>query len=189
MTKRKPQKKKVTKTPQPKTVGEVAAEVVRKAKPTTATPVMIGARQSYSILGIHSKTLKTRGVKSKSGKYDLAEIMENCGDLIFNRLADKYAPINEDELTPAGLKALKTGEEIRKLKIDNDVKEGILVPADDVAETYSVGIRAMCDVLDGVPSRVKMKFPDVKPALLDAINQELTEARNKAVDKLDELEI
>lgn len=80
------------------------------------------------------------------------------------------------------LQLIKLREETRKLKIDNDTKEGVLVFATDVEITYTKGIKAACDVLDSVPSMVKMEHPNISPAVLDTIARALAEARNKAAD-------
>lgn len=160
-----------------------------QSKPALSS-IPIGPRHIYAIFNVSRDALKNRGLQPENGKYDLAEVWTACKSLInekYNRAL--AAELEEDERSYDDLRRLKILEETRRLKIENDLKEGFLVPSDEVAETYSVGIKAMCDVLDGIPSRLKMKFPDISQAVLDAVNLELAESRNKAVERLHEIEV
>lgn len=137
------------------------------------------------VFGIQKKNLSDRRVKelhSADGGlvYELDEIFERCGELIFNRLRERFSTIEGDSLDE--LKVIKLREEARKLKIDNDTQEGLLVRASDVEQQYTKGIKALCDVLDSIPSMVKMENPNVSPAVLDTVAKCVAEARNKAVD-------
>ena len=142
------------------------------------------------LFGIQKKNLTDRQVeqsKDETGKlvYDLDEDVGSCGDLIFTYLGNKFSNSDGEDLSK--LKTQKLSEEIRKLKIDNDVQEGVLVPASDVAVTYNRAIRSVCDVLDALPSRVKMENPNISAAVLDSINQCLIEVRNKSAGVLDDV--
>lgn len=137
------------------------------------------------VFGIQKKNLSDRGVKelhSVDGNlvYDLDDIFKRCGELIFNHLKERFSTIEGDSLDE--LKLIKLREEARKLKIDNDTQEGLLVRASDVEQQYTKGIKALCDVLDSIPSMVKMENPNVSPAVLDTVAKCVAEARNKAVD-------
>lgn len=138
------------------------------------------------VFGIQAKNLSDRNVSpinaaAKTLEYDLDEVVSGCYDLIFNNISKKYGT---DDTDLAEMKKQKLIEEIRKLKIENDAKEAVLVPASDVMETYTKGIRALCDVLDSLPSRVKMENPDILPSALDSINRCLAELRNAAADSI-----
>lgn len=137
------------------------------------------------VFGLQKKNLQDRNVKelhSTDGNlvYDLDAIFEQCGDLVLQRLRDRFSTIDGDNLDE--LKMIKLREEARKLKIDNDTQEGLLVRASDVEMQYTKGIKALCDVLDSIPSMVKMENPNVSPAVLDTVAKCVAEARNKAVD-------
>lgn len=156
-------------------------------KPGAAKGVRIGPVQIYQIFNVSRDALKTRGLKSVNGKYDLQDFWKACRDLIRDKMNSELSSNLDDSQDDINeLKRMKTLEEVRKLKIENDIKEGILVPGELVAEQYSIGIKAMCDVLDAMPSRVKMRFPDISQPILDAINVELAEARNKAAERIAE---
>lgn len=138
------------------------------------------------VLGIQKKNLDDRHVKAKEIKsssgnlvYDLDEIFERCGELILNNLRERFSTADGDSLDE--LKLIKLKEETRKLKIDNDTQEGLLVRASDVEQQYTKGIKAVCDVLDSIPSMVKMETPSVSPSVLDTVAKCVAEARNKAV--------
>lgn len=155
----------------------------QKTKSTISGVVLVNT------LNLHHTTLKDRGVTDQSTQgqplcYYFTEVMEKCGDLIYYNLKSKYC--NDDGIDNGDLKKEKLREEIRKLKLDNDVNEGVLVPASDVSMTYTKGIRSICDVLDALPSRVKMENPNITPATLDSINRCLIEVRNKSAHALDE---
>lgn len=137
------------------------------------------------VFGLQKKNLLDRNVKeihSTDGNlvYELDEIFERCGELIFSRLQERFSTIDGDNLDK--LKIIKLREEARKLKIDNDTQEGLLVRASDVEQEYTKGIKALCDVLDSIPSMVKIENPNVSPAVLDTVAKCVAEARNKAVD-------
>lgn len=137
------------------------------------------------VFGLQKKNLLDRNVKeihSNDGNlvYELDEIFERCGELIFSRLRERFSTIDGDNLDE--LKIIKLREEARKLKIDNDTQEGLLVRASDVEQEYTKGIKALCDVLDSIPSRVKIENPNVSPAVLDTVAKCVAEARNKAAD-------
>lgn len=137
------------------------------------------------VFGLQKKNLADRNVeeqKTKKGTlaYELEEIFERCGELILHNLRDRFTTSDGDTLEE--LQLIKLREEARKLKIDNDTKEGVLVLSTDVEITYTKGIKAACDVLDSIPSMVKMEHPNISPAVLDTIARCLAEARNKAAD-------
>lgn len=136
------------------------------------------------VLGIQKKNLsdrKVKEIKSADGNlvYDLDEIFERCGELVFNHLRERFTTADGDSFDE--LKLIKLREEARKLKIDNDTQEGLLVRASDVEQQYTKGIKAVCDVLDSIPSMVKMETPSVSPSVLDTVAKCVAEARNKAV--------
>lgn len=121
-----------------------------------------------------------RGVRSRPGpnnttEYCVDDVIEKCGDLIMKRFTPRDVRRENHKI-----KELLLAEQIRKLKIANDEAEGILVSAFDVEQSYTRSIRAICDVLDSLPSRIKMEHPDVSQSHLDAINQALIAVRNEA---------
>lgn len=137
------------------------------------------------VFGIQKKNLSDRMVKERRSAdgnivYELDEIFERCGDLVLNRLRERFSTSDGDSLEE--LKLIKLREEVRKLRIDNDTQEGLFVRASDVEQQYTQGIKALCDVLDSIPSMVKMENPDVSPAVLDTVAKCVAEGRNKAVD-------
>ena len=162
------------------TFGSVAGAV------SAASYFSITQREISAVFGIQHKSLKSRGLSPVDGKYNLVEVYDKCKDLLFERQMRAIEDASDMDL--AELKAQKTYEEVRKLKIENDISAGVLVYADDVAQIYDRGLRAMCDVLDAMPSRIKMQNPSIPQSLLDQINQELIKSRNMAVDSLDALD-
>ena len=146
----------------------------------TENGTWIGPWASRSILGIQQVTLDGRGVKNRKGRrgveYDLADIWAKCSDLIFQNLRQTHSSLEDME----SLKAEKLAQEIRKLTIDNDARDGTLVLAQDVEVTYSRSIKAIADELDGVITAIKIAIPDVPQAVLATVADKLAEARRKA---------
>lgn len=156
-------------------------------KPNTVkTKVGVSTRYIRQVFGVSDDAVRARGLRPVGGKYDLEEFWRACRELICEKFLKEVDSASDGNLESATLKVEKLAQEVRKLSIENDMKVGLLVPAEDVAETYSSGLKAMCDVLDAIPSRLKMQVPDISQAVLDAVNTELAEARNKAVDRLSE---
>lgn len=129
--------------------------------------------QAQTVFGIHHTTAEGRGVLSKvidgSKCFLVSELITKCNDLLIANISDKSSD----------LKAEKTKQEVRKLKIDNDFKEGILVDAIEVEAEFTNRCRAMVGILDGLVSEVKIKNPDVPQAVLASINETLNRLRNE----------
>lgn len=139
------------------------------------------AAQIARVWGIQINTLKDRGVVSREDpeygdrlQFELADFWLKCRDLMQKRMADL------GELDVELLKAEEVRERIRKLRIENDLKDGTVVLAEDVEVTYGKSIRAICDELDGVITAIKIAIPDVSQAVLSTVADKLSEARRKA---------
>ena len=139
--------------------------------------------------GLQSKNLSDRNVEyhiiDKVKQYCLDEVVEKCGDLIVNKLKPLHT--TEAGRTVQQLKADEQFEKVRKIKMDNDLREGSLVDVNEMKLAFGRKIRAVNDILDGIPTRVKMEAPDTSQAVLEVVQRCVTEIRNKAADhKLEE---
>ena len=130
------------------------------------------------VFRVQPNMLESRGVKKRQGderlEYELADFWANCRDLVYKRLSEG---VDGDE---ADLKLAKLREEVRKLQIDNDARDAILVPSADVEAAFSRSIKAMADELDATVSRVKMACPDIPQAALAVLKEQLDASRRKA---------
>lgn len=153
----------------------------------TASPIPVTRNALLRLFGIQREHLKAAGVEPYSGtSYDLNQVLLGC-----DHIAAKFLALGADETgaprkSAQALKTEKTEQEVRKLTIENDLREGRLVKVDDVVKTYSRNIKAMTDRLDAIPSRVKVACPDISQSVLDEIRNVLTAARNAAVMDTDE---
>jgi phage terminase Nu1 subunit (DNA packaging protein) len=81
-------------------------------------------------------------------------------------------------------RALLAQEQTRKLKLENDLKEGHLVSTDLVTSTLvQVGKRIIA-ILDSIPLNVKKRVPVLESKDIDFIRKEIAKARN-AIANLD----
>lgn len=139
-----------------------------------------------SVFDIHRNTLKDREVEKREGErgdeYEVGDFYRKCADLILKRLLSASDADADEEtgLTNGQLKAAKLREEVRKLRLSNDVEERELVPRAEVLPLYIRGMKRVAEKLDRIPLRIKMKAPDIAPAVLSVITDTITEARNEA---------
>jgi len=132
--------------------------------------------------GIQSNHLKSRGVDptiiDNVKQYDVDLVTSKCADLIVKHLTADDAGSEGRSLNQ--LKRDETEQRVRKLKIENDTREGSLVDVNEMKMAFGRKIRAVNDILDGIPTRVKMEVPDVSQAVLEVVQRCVTELRNKA---------
>lgn len=62
--------------------------------------------------------------------------------------------------TKAAAEALKTREQYRKIKLDNDIREGKLVYADEVAQRCAEMLLRIKHRLESIPDEMAMTFPE-----------------------------
>lgn len=120
--------------------------------------------------------------------YDLNDVLRGC-DHIAATFLNKSTGVTDESgnvKTAAQLKSDKTAQEVRKLTIENDLREGRLVKAEDVQREYAKSLKALASRLDAIPSRVKIALPDIPQQALEEIGRVLIEARNSACDGLDQ---
>jgi len=148
------------------------------------------ARAFENALSLQLKAMRGRGVAERDGEggrveFEFYSAMSRCRDLIDRRAQASSDGAQFDDAET--LKNEKLREEIRKLSLVNDEAEGLLIKASDVEHVWGRKVRAMCDELDAMVSRVKMACPDIPQAVLAVIGDQLAAARNKAADsKTDE---
>lgn len=140
--------------------------------------------------GLQSKNLSDRKVSSqtRSGvkQYSLDEVVEKCSDLISANLKPDTETLTGRSI--GQLKADEQFEKVRKIRMDNDIREGSLVDVDEMKIAFGRKITAMNDILNGIPTRVKMESPDVSQSVLEVVQRCVTEVRNKAAShKLQEV--
>ena len=136
-----------------------------------------------SIFDIHRNTLRRREVLTRDGadgeEYEVGDFYRKCADLIAKRLTET-ATAPGMQTASGALKDEKLREEVRKLRMQNDIEERNLVPREEVLPLYVRAMRPVVEKLDRIPLRVKMKAPDVPSAILAVITECVAEARNEA---------
>lgn len=155
-------------------------------KPTGAAVrkvVWVPLTPLQNALGISHDNAISRGVawKEKKGKqprtYDLYQVLTNCSDLIVDHLDRQPEDDAEDSAITA--RHHKVLEEVRKLRLLNDERERLLVPAEEVAPVFERGMHEISNLMDTMLPTVKMRLPDVGPHTMDVISSVIIETRNK----------
>ena len=81
-------------------------------------------------------------------------------------------------------RAVLAQEQTRKVKIDNDLREGLLVSTDLVTETLVKVGKQIISILDSIPLNVKKRVPVLEAKDVNFIRVEIAKARN-AIANLD----
>ena len=138
-------------------------------------PLFLSFHQSQQQLGIGNQTLTGRGctvhVVDGTKSFLMSDILAKAPDL----LAAKFSPDFEE------LKIEKTAQEVRKLRIENDEKEGALVPASDVDSAFQRRSREVVEILETLPAELLAADPDMPESVLSVINEGLAEIKSKAL--------
>lgn len=132
--------------------------------------------------GIQSNHLKSRGIEPEIidnvKQYDVDLVTKKCADLIVKYLTPDDAGTEGRSLNE--LKRDETEQRVRKLKIENDAREGLLVDVAEMKIAFGRKIRAMCDILDGIPTKIRVESPEISQGILEVVQRCVTEVRNKA---------
>jgi phage terminase Nu1 subunit (DNA packaging protein) len=75
-------------------------------------------------------------------------------------------------------RAVLAQEQTRRLKIENDLKEGFLVSTDSVTEAIVRVGKQIISILDSIPLNVKKRVPVLEGKDIDFIRVEISKARN-----------
>lgn len=132
------------------------------------------------IFGLQRRHLDSRNIEPGADKlYDVEEVVTGAMDHILN----KYSKGVEEGTGDDGLGSIKAQREVealRKIRMENDERAGLLVPTENMAATYGIGLKLITSVLEGIPAAVKIAHPDISQEALATINEKILEARNKA---------
>jgi hypothetical protein len=146
-----------------------------------ADAVWLSGRAIRRIFGIADKTLADRSVLTRQGdgriEYELSDFWTRCANLVVTKMRDTGLGMALKDVE--SLKAEKLAQEIRKLTIENDLKDGTVVLAEGVEIAYGKSIRAICDELDGAITAIKIAIPDVSQAVLSTVVDKFAEARQQ----------
>ncbi|MCL7486647.1 MAG: terminase small subunit [Desulfobulbaceae bacterium] len=83
-----------------------------------------------------------------------------------------------DQLDLSQERAVLAQEQTRKLKLENDLKEGHLVPTDLVTETLAKVGKQIISILDSIPLSIKKRVPVLESKDVDFIRKEIAKCRN-----------
>ena len=147
---------------------------------------LITLTQLKDIFGVQKNSLNAKGMeptKDADGSvaYDLADFWDKFGDQYRQR------PALEDTADHAALKLEKTREEARKLKLENDEREGLLCQSERVQSDFIRCMNAYADEVDGTVAAVKIADQTIPQSSLDVIATKLSKARNSGVEAIKKL--
>lgn len=140
-------------------------------------------------LEINGSNLDSRDVRVKEidgiKHYSLVDIYTKCSDLIIDKMVMRRAGEDGSIEDIERLKHEKLKEDVRKLKIANDFKQGSLVEATRAVETFQNNLSPIISILGGVHYRCKIRDPNLSQQSIAIIEEEVSAARNKAVDLIE----
>jgi len=146
--------------------------------------IFVNITELRRLFGIQNNHIKHRDVQAHEldGKtvYSMDEVVAKCSDLIVKTLSPNDS--TGKALSLSQLKTEETREKVRKLRIENDVKESHLVDVEEMMIAYGRKVKAVCDILDQIPMRIKTRAPSIPQAVLSVVVQSINEARNKAAN-------
>jgi len=132
-------------------------------------------------------TISALAVELHRDKRTVSEIIDTAGiKPVRAKGAYKYyklAPIVNAMVGSCALdlqqeKAKESLERQRKLRMENDLKEGLLVSTDLVTETLARTGKQVIAILDSIPLNVKKRVPVLESKDIDFIRKEIAKARN-----------
>lgn len=77
-------------------------------------------------------------------------------------------------------KTLLTIEQLKKLRLENELTLGIQAPIAYLKNVLSQSCSSQKSILESIPLTIKRRHPEVSPELLRTIEAEITKARNAA---------
>jgi len=100
----------------------------------------------------------------RNGPWDHDEVSEflaaNGSRITAAGRHERQGAISQVGHTKATAEALKLREQYRKLKLENDLKEGKLIYADDAHQKWSVAMLRIKHRLESFPDEMAMTFPE-----------------------------
>lgn len=138
--------------------------------------------------------MRSHGVpetRDKAGRivHHLDDVVQHMGHVLLQRLSDKYEyEARENPASIVELKRRKLAAELHKLELVNAQTEKSLVSAASVYNVFAKGVKAIADVLDGIPSQMRMENPDLPQSAIDGVNRTLIRVRNEAAEIVLEIE-
>lgn len=136
-------------------------------------------RKDYTISGL--------AVELRRDKRTIASIIDESNiDPVRKKGAYKYYHISDivtAMLDSSGLdlqqeKALESRERRRKLKLENDEREGLTIVVDDVVEAFQVTAKMVLPILDNLTTNIKRNLPDVSAKQISFIEKDIAKCKN-----------
>lgn len=152
----------------------------KQQNPRAANKAQVAAFFDMSIPGVDGWIRRgcpvvARGSKSKSWEFDLLAVMKWR-----YRVFDSSGRPNPDKMTPAERKSWYDSEEKRR---NLQVRDGELVPADDMGQAIAKALSRMSQRLLGLPDRIERKFV-LDPAIVVAVSSEIESTMTAIADDL-----
>lgn len=99
----------------------------------------------------------------------------------YYRMADVVnAMIGSNALDFNQERALLTKEQRRKMKRENDIEEGKVIPFDEIVDVLQSVVKQIVAILDALPLNLKRRVPALKAKDIEWVKREIAKARNAA---------
>jgi phage terminase Nu1 subunit (DNA packaging protein) len=141
-------------------------------------------------LGISSQAFDKWGVESreKRGRENFYSIYDVLQNRIDNALSNQSKPgvkkpsksTSIDQLNEDVLRVEKLSEEVRSLKLKNDILEARSVPVDIATEVLVGIISEQVAILETIPLLVKRHNPEMPSHAIDQIQRDISKVSNIA---------
>ncbi|EJU6366769.1 terminase small subunit [Escherichia coli] len=126
--------------------------------------------------------------KGREAFYDVASVIDNRVNNAINQVTNDKGEIDDDELLRVRIRLLTAQAEAQELKNERD--RGDVIDTGFCLYALSKLASQISSIMDSLPLTMQRRFPQITPAMLDALKREVVKTCNasaKAADNLPQI--
>lgn len=126
--------------------------------------------------------------KGREAFYDVASVIDNRVSNAINQVTNDKGEIDDDELLRVRIRLLTAQAEAQELKNERD--RGDVIDTEFCMYALSKLASQISSIMDSLPLTMQRRFPQITPAMLDALKREVVKTCNasaKAADNLPQI--
>ncbi|EHQ0048312.1 terminase small subunit [Escherichia coli] len=126
--------------------------------------------------------------KGREAFYDVASVIDNRVSNAINQVTNDKGEIDDDELLRVRIRLLTAQAEAQELKNERD--RGDVIDTGFCMYALSKLASQISSIMDSLPLTMQRRFPQITPAMLDALKREVVKTCNasaKAADNLPQI--
>ncbi|EHO4881626.1 terminase small subunit, partial [Escherichia coli] len=126
--------------------------------------------------------------KGREAFYDVASVIDNRVNNAINQVTNDKGEIDDDELLRVRIRLLTAQAEAQELKNERD--RGDVIDTGFCMYALSKLASQISSIMDSLPLTMQRRFPQITPAMLDALKREVVKTCNasaKAADNLPQI--